>query len=76
MSTDQITPWERDAGHSRTQARRSNVEPLGDYATMGFQASTGAVTSTSPGILTVNGAGTTTYNAHVKVNGTVGALIQ
>jgi filamentous hemagglutinin family protein len=38
--------------------------------------STGPVTSTSPGILTVNGAGTTTYNAHVKVNGTVGALIQ
>lgn len=38
MSTDQITQWERDAGHSRAQARRSNPEPLGDYATMGFQA--------------------------------------
>jgi hypothetical protein len=34
------------------------------------------VTSTTPGILTVHGAGTTTHDANVKVNGVVGALIQ
>jgi hypothetical protein len=38
--------------------------------------STGAVKSTTPGILTVAGKKTTTANPDVTVNGTVGALIK
>jgi hypothetical protein len=39
MSIDQITQRKREAEHSRGTSPSPNVEPLGDYATMVFQAS-------------------------------------